>query len=143
MQEDKPPWFDALDTATVCLSVLNTLLLNTKFDTERMAHSLRGDFSTATDMADYLVRQGLPFRQAHAVVGKIVGDCVRGGRVLEDVTAEQLAAASPLFAGVDAAALVSPQGSADARMSEGGTGADAVAQQLGKARALMKARRKE
>ena len=140
MQEDKEPLFDALDTSHLCLSVLNTLLQNTTFNTGKMARSLHGDFSTATDLADYLVRQGLPFRQAHEVVGKIVGDCVRAGRVLEDVSGAELMAASPLFAGVDAAKLVSPQGSADARASAGGTGMDAVQRQLEDARALLQTR---
>jgi len=130
MQEDKESLFDALDTAHVCLSVLNTLLGNTTFRAERMAAALRGDFSTATDLADYLVRQGLPFRQAHEVVGKIVGDCVRAGRVLEDLTREDLVAASGLFADADPAALVSPRGSADARDAFGGTGRGAVEAQL-------------
>ncbi len=134
MQEDKESVFDALDTAQVCLSVMNTLLQNTEFKTEKMAASLRGDFSTATDLADYLVRQSLPFRQAHEVVGKIVGECARTGRVLEDLTEDELAAASPLFAGADAAALVSPRGSADARAAFGGTGRDAVEEQLRQAR---------
>ena len=134
MQEDKESLFDALDTAHVCLSVLNTLLVNTSFRAERMAASLRGDFSTATDLADYLVRQGLPFRQAHAVVGKIVGDCVRSGRVLEDLTRDDLTAASVLFADADPAALVSPRGSADARDAFGGTGRGAVEGQLDRAR---------
>ena len=137
MQEDKESVFDALDTAQVCLSVINTLLQNTEFNTSKMAASLRGDFSTATDLADYLVRQDLPFRQAHAVVGKIVGDCVRRGITLEDLTAEDLVAASPLFAGADPAALVSPRGSADARSAFGGTGRDAVEQQLGMARTVL------
>ena len=134
MQEDKESVFDALDTVQLCLSVLNTLLQNTEFKTEKMAAALRGDFSTATDLADYLVRQSLPFRQAHEVVGKIVGDCVRRGVVLEDLTEEELAAASPLFAGVNAAKLVSPRGSADARSAFGGTGRDAVVLQLEQAR---------
>ena len=95
MQEDKEAVFDALDTAQICLSVINTLLRNTKFNERRMAASLRGDFSTATDLADYLVRQNLPFRQAHEVVGKIVGECVRSGRALEDLTLDDLAAVSP------------------------------------------------
>ena len=133
MQEDKESLFDALDTAHVCLSVMNTLLENTSFRTERMADSLRGDFSTATDLADCLVRQGLPFRQAHEVIGHIVGDCVRAGRVLEDLTTEDLMAASPLFEGVDAGALVSPRGSADAREAFGGTGREAVRAQMARA----------
>ncbi|MGI4788239.1 MAG: argininosuccinate lyase [Janthinobacterium lividum] len=133
MQEDKESIFDALDTAQICLSVMNTLLQNTKFNTERMAASLHGDFSTATDLADYLVRQGLPFRQAHEVIGKIVGECVRSGRALEDLTQEDLVAASPLFAGSDPAKLVSPRGSADARSAFGGTGRGAVEDQLAQA----------
>ena len=140
MQEDKESLFDALDTAHVCLSVLNTLLQNTSFRAERMAASLRGDFSTATDLADYLVRQGLPFRQAHEVIGKIVGDCVRSGRVLEDLTREDLAAASELFADADPAALVSPRGSADARDAFGGTGRGAVTMQIARARQHLTAR---
>ncbi len=137
MQEDKECVFDALDTAQICLSVMNTLLQNTEFKTEKMAASLSGDFSTATDLADYLVRQDLPFREAHAVVGKIVSDCLRRGMTLEDLTEEVLVAASPLFAGADLAALVSPRGSADARSAFGGTGRNAVEQQLGMARTVL------
>jgi len=140
MQEDKESLFDALDTADVCLAVIHTLLQNTTFNTERMAQALRGDFSTATDLADYLVRQGLPFRQAHEVIGKIVGDCVRDGRVLEDLTQEELAAASPLFAGSDPAALASPRGSADARVAFGGTGRGAVETQIARARLRRRSR---
>ena len=140
MQEDKESLFDALDTADICLAVMTTLLQNTSFQTERMAASLRGDFSTATDLADYLVRQGLPFRQAHEVVGKIVGDCVRRGRVLEDLTREELIAASPLFAEADPAALTSPRGSADARETFGGTGRAAVQAQIERAKLRQRGR---
>ena len=141
MQEDKEALFDALDTTTLCLSVLNTMLQNTEFQAAKMAASLRGDFSTATDLADYLVRQGLPFRQAHEVVGRLVGVCVSRGRGLEDLTENDLADASPLFAGADAAALVSPQGSADARAAAGGTGREAVETQLQQARESLRRRR--
>ncbi len=140
MQEDKEALFDALDTARMCLPVMNTLLQNTEFQKERMAASLQGDFSTATDLADYLVRQSLPFRQAHEVVGKIVGECVRSGRALEDLTLEDLTAASPLFANADPSALVSPRGSADARAVFGGTGRAAVEEQLQQARAKLEFR---
>ena len=137
MQEDKECVFDALDTGQICLSVMNMLLQNTVFNKEKMAASLRGDFSTATDLADYLVRQSLPFRQAHAVVGKIVADCLRRGIALEDLTQEELVAASPLFAGADPATLTSPRGSADSRTAFGGTGRDAVKEQLRQARAIL------
>jgi argininosuccinate lyase len=142
MQEDKESLFDALDTAHISLSVMNTLLQNTQFNIERMASALHGDFSTATDLADYLVRQGLPFRQAHEVVGKIVGECVRTGRVLEDLSSGDLQAASSLFADADPAALASPRGSADARAAYGGTGREAVIAQLDCAR-LRRGQQKE
>ena len=135
MQEDKEPLFDALrHGATSAWRAMNTLLQNTTFRTDRMAAALRGDFSTATDLADYLVRQGLPFRQAHEVVGKLVAQCLSSGRGLEDLTSDELAAASALFAGADAASLTSPRGSADARESAGGTGRAAVDAQLTQAR---------
>ncbi|MEO7715606.1 MAG: argininosuccinate lyase [Capsulimonas sp.] len=139
MQEDKEPLFDALDTASISLAVLHTLLGNITFKTDRMAGALRGDFSTATDLADYLVRQELPFRQAHEVVGKIVGRCVAEGRALEDLSAADLVEASPLFQGVDAAALISPRGSADARVAYGGTGRAAVEAQLVRAQSWLEA----
>jgi argininosuccinate lyase len=137
MQEDKEPLFDAFDTAKVCLAAMNTLLQNTSFKTDTMANALHGDFSTATDLADYLVRQGLPFRQAHEVVGKLVAQCLSEGRGLEDLTSEDLAQASSLFVGVDAAALTGPRGSADAREATGGTGRSAVLTQIEQARGLI------
>jgi argininosuccinate lyase len=137
MQEDKEPLFDAVDTGIVCLSVLLTLLKNTKFKTERMAASLHGDFSTATDLADYLVRQGLPFRQAHEVVGKLVAQCIQAGQGLEDLSRDDLVKASELFAGGDATGLGSARSSADARESYGGTGRSAVLAQLEEARAKL------
>ncbi|MGO8672330.1 MAG: argininosuccinate lyase [Capsulimonadaceae bacterium] len=140
MQEDKEPLFDAFDTTSVCLSVLRTLLQNTVFRKDRMLEALRGDFSTATDLADFLVRRGLPFRQAHEIVGKLVAECVRGGRGLEDLNGDELAAVSPLFDDPRAADMVRPQGSADARNSYGGTGLAAVEQQLTRAREWLDAR---
>jgi len=137
MQEDKEPLFDAVDTASICLSVLLTLLRNTKFKAARMASSMRGDFSTATDLADFLVRKGLPFRQAHEVVGKLVGQCVQAGKGLEDLTPEDLHAASELFEGDGVTELGSTRGSADARESYGGTGRGAVLNQLGEAKARL------
>jgi argininosuccinate lyase len=134
MQEDKEPVFDAFDTAEICLAAMNVLLQNTVFRADRMAVALRGDFSTATDLADFLVRQGLPFRQAHEIVGKLVATALAAGQGLEDLNEHDLIAASPLFANADAAALTGPRGSADGRESEGGTGRAAVAAQIALAR---------
>ncbi len=137
MQEDKEPLFDAFDTVDLCLAAMDTLLQNTSFRADKMAAALQGDFSTATDLADFLVRRGLPFRQAHEVVGKLVAQCLAAGRGLEDLTVEDLTQASELFAGADAAALTGPRGSADAREAVGGTGRAAVLTQLELARATL------
>lgn len=134
MQEDKEPLFDAIDTVSVCLSVLHKLLTNIEFRPGRMLEALHGDFSTATDLADFLVRQGLPFRQAHEVVGKIVGECVNSGVGLESLSAADLVRFDSLFAGADASALVSVAGSSASRESYGGTGNKAVAGQLDRAK---------
>jgi argininosuccinate lyase len=117
--------------------VLLTLLRNTEFKADRMAASLHGDFSTATDLADYLVRQGLPFRQAHEVVGRLVAQCIAEGKGIEDLTLAELTAASDLFSGAGDADLGSARSSADARESYGGTGRKAVLAQLDEARALL------
>lgn len=129
-QEDKEPLFDAVDTADICLSVLYTLLSNLVFREERMANSLKCDFSTATDLADYLVRQGLPFRQAHEVVGKLVARCIALEQGLEDLTNEDLLEASELFKNIPASGIVSPRSSADSRNSYGGTGNTTIKTQL-------------
>jgi argininosuccinate lyase len=134
LQEDKESLFDSLDTAIGCVDALRLLLVNTTFRAEQMAAAVRGDFSTATDLADYLVRKGLPFRQAHHVVGNLVKTCEQRGGGLEDLTSADLEAASMLFSGADIGALTDPAGSADSRSSAGGTGRAAVEAQLDQAR---------
>ena len=134
MQEDKEPLFDAIDTAIVSLATLHTLMHNITFKGDRMEQSLHGDFSTATDLADYLVRQGLPFREAHEVVGKLVAACIARGHGLEELSAADLESASELFKGANPTDLVAPRGSADGRTSYGGTGKAAVERQLANAR---------
>ncbi|HEY3330228.1 MAG TPA: argininosuccinate lyase [Capsulimonadaceae bacterium] len=136
LQEDKEPLFDAVDTARICLGVLCVLLDNLTFNSDRMRKSLEGDFSTATDLADFLVRQGLPFRQAHEVVGKIVRWCTENGKHLEQLPNKELVSFSPLFeqAPGDIAAV---EGSVDGRNIPGGTGRQAVIEQLNKARSVL------
>src|SRR2546428_13443983 len=72
MQEDKEPFFDSVDTLEAIVGVLPPLLATLTFRTDRMRRAAGEHFSTATDLADYLVRKGLPFRQAHEVVGRLV-----------------------------------------------------------------------
>src|SRR3989442_6279557 len=83
MQEDKEPLFDSVDTLDAILSVLPPLLASLKFRTDRMRRAAGENFATATDLADYLVRKGLPFRQAHEVVGGIVQFCEAERKALD------------------------------------------------------------
>jgi argininosuccinate lyase len=92
--------------------------------------------STATDLADALAAEGIPFREAHEVVGKVVRGCIAGGRALEDLTLEDLRNYDSRF-GDAALAAIQPPASVDARRSVGGTAREAVQIQLGKARAVL------
>ncbi|CFX06226.1 Argininosuccinate lyase [Syntrophomonas zehnderi OL-4] len=88
MQEDKEALFDALDTVKKCLMVFTPLLQTTRFQKEKMAQEARGGFTNATDLADYLVEKGMPFRDAHAVVGQAVLYCLENQQVLEEIDLE-------------------------------------------------------
>ena len=76
MQEDKFPMFDAVNTTRQCVFVATHMLIHTDFRKEHMEEELRNDFTTATEVADYLVRKGLPFREAHQITGRIVSYCI-------------------------------------------------------------------
>lgn len=89
MQEDKESLFDAVDTVKKCLVVFPPVLATMRVNAGAMAGAARGGFTNATDLADYLVRKGVPFRQAHEIVGKIVLYCVNGGKSLEDLSLEE------------------------------------------------------
>ena len=83
LQEDKEALFNAEDTVRACLTIFNELLQNISFDTKRMRFAASSGFTTATDIADYLVGKGLPFRDAHALTGQIVRYCIDNGKKLE------------------------------------------------------------
>ena len=83
LQEDKEPLFDAVDTVKNCLTVFKEMIVNTKFNAENMYSAAKGGFSTATDIAEYLVKKGIPFRAAHEMVGKIVAYCLENNKELE------------------------------------------------------------
>lgn len=130
MQEDKEPLFDALDTLHLVLPAMQLTLNTARFRSDKMLGSTRGDFSTATDLADYLVSLGLPFREAHDVVGEVVRYCLEEHTTLEALTPELLARFSPLLAsperGAGAVAALTVESSVAVRKSEGGTAPDAV-----------------
>lgn len=133
LQEDKTFLFEGLDTTRASLRLTLLMLSNASFKVERMAAAVKGDFSNATDLADALVRKGLPFRKAHEVVGKIVASCLKQGRALEDLTASELSAFSPLL-DHETPALLKPLAVLQARLSDGGTSPARVAEQWACAR---------
>ena len=97
MQEDKEAFFDACDTLMKCLPTFTEMLRTTAFKKEEMERSAGLGFTNATDLADYLVMKGLPFRDAHHVSGSLVGKCVKENRALDDLSLEELRAAHPAF----------------------------------------------
>ena len=97
MQEDKEPLFDAVDTLKLVLPAMQRTLATARFRKERMLNAAQGDYSTATDLADYLVGRGLPFRDAHEVVGRIVRHCIDNNFSLEALDGATLASFSPLL----------------------------------------------
>jgi len=135
MQEDKEPLFDSADSLEAILAVLPPMLRSLRFHTDRMREAAGADYATATDLADYLVRKGLPFRQAHEVVGRVVSHAEKLGTPLEKLSLEELARFSPLFA-PDAFDAISVEASLRARSVIGGTAPGAVARELAVARAL-------
>jgi len=97
MQEDKEPVFDAIDTVKMCLPVFTDMVKTMKIRADRMYEGAKGGFTNATDLADYLVKKGIPFRDAHGIVGKIVFSCIQRGIGLDDVGFEEYKELSPLI----------------------------------------------
>jgi argininosuccinate lyase len=136
MQEDKEPFFDSVDTLEAVLGVLPPLLASLTFRTERLREAAGEHFSTATDLADYLVRKGVPFREAHEVVGRVVLHASRSGSRLEDLPLADLRRFSPLIE-ADVTDALGVEASLRARAVTGGTAPAAVARALATARALI------
>jgi len=129
MQEDKEPLFDAARTTLSSLRIMALMIGSVTFRRDRFEEELRKDFSLATDYADYLVRKGIPFRSAHAVVGAIVKRCEERGVTLETLTLKDLRAFSPAF-GPDALALADPRHSVASKKSAGSTAPSEVRKAL-------------
>jgi argininosuccinate lyase len=137
-QDDKPPLFDSLRLTIESLYLTQLMMLGATFNTERMASATKGDFSTATDLADFLAKKGVPFRQAHEQVGKIVRACIDRGIGLEELTPKLLKEIAPTVS-PEALKVLSPEASVRSRESEGGTGPKSVAKQIRRAKALLNA----
>ena len=136
MQEDKEPFFDSVDTLDAILGVLPPLLASLTFRTDRMRAAAGEHYATATDLADYLVRKGLAFRQAHEIVGRVVRHALEAGRALDALPLETLRRFSPLI-DADVSRALTVDASLRARAVTGGTAPEAVQRALAQARALI------
>ena len=119
LQEDKEGFFDAVDTIKFSLAVYCDMILTMTVNVDKMEQAVSKDFSTATDLADYLVRKGLPFRQAHEVVGKCVAYAIMNDKFLPEITLEEYKEFSDLFE-EDLLVALEPYNCVAARKSYGG-----------------------
>jgi argininosuccinate lyase len=131
LQEDKEPVFDSLDTLTGSLALLTVLIPQLRVSRSRMLSAATAGYTLATELADYLASKGLPFREAHRVVGKIVRYCLSQKLGLEQLTLEQLRRFSPLFT-ADVKKWLSAAAAVRRRRAAGGTAPENIRRQLRK-----------
>ena len=129
MQEDKEPVFDAFDTLSASLEMMEGMLSTMKVNVSRMAQSAKSGFMNATDAADYLVGKGLAFRDCHEVIGRMVLYCIENGKALEDLNMDELHSFSPLF-DEDFYEQIDIQACIRAKKSFGSTSYESVKQQI-------------
>ncbi|MDE7436335.1 MAG: argininosuccinate lyase [Lachnospiraceae bacterium] len=125
MQEDKELSFDAFDTVKGCLALFNGMLATMKFNTKRMYDSSNKGFTNATDAADYLVNHGVPFRDAHGIVGRLVLACIEKNIAIDDMPLEELQAISPVFE-ADIYEAISMETCVNKRLTVGAPGKEAM-----------------
>lgn len=129
MQEDKEPLFDTVDTVKTVLRIYAPMLRGIKINAEKMLAATDTGFLNATDAADYLVKKGMPFRQAHGVAGRIVAHCIKNKKTLKDLGLDEWTGFSKLFEN-DIKEAVAIQNSLNARMVYGGTAVKTVSARL-------------
>ncbi len=137
LQEDKEPLFDAIDTVELGLRVANDMLAGIVFNRERMAAAASDEFIAATDVADALVRRGVPFREAHGIVGALVRTAVERDKRLSELTDDELHELVPQLDG-SFRELLEPASWLESKVSEGGTSLARVREQLAQARHVLK-----
>jgi argininosuccinate lyase len=130
LQEDKEPLFDAADTTLATLTTLTAMLPGLRFRRERMRDAARG-FLLATELADYLVEKGIPFREAHGVIGAIVRHCLKNAKELEQLSLPELRRFSPRF-DRDVFERLTPEAAIERRRASGGTARANVEKRLEK-----------
>jgi argininosuccinate lyase len=129
MQEDKEAIFDAVDTVKKCLKVFAPMISTMSVCRDNMYRAAQGGFINATDLADYLVKKGMPFRSAYKIVGQIVAHCIRSGMVLDNLPMDVYRSYSDLF-GDDLYHEISLETCVAKRISEGGTTPESVDAQI-------------
>ena len=139
LQEDKEHLFDAVDTIELTLAAAQGMLAGVRFDRERMSEAASDELLAATDVADLLVRLGVPFREAHGVVAGLVRTALDGERTLSQLTPKELAAHSEVLAAHAAEFLEVLQQSSwlESKISEGGTATVRVKEQIEAARSVL------
>ncbi len=136
MQEDKEPVFDAIDTVKLCLPVFTDMLATMKVKEDALLQGAKGGFTNATDAADYLVKKGLPFREAHAVVGKMVAYALDHNKSLDQFRMEEFKACSPIFE-EDVYDAISMETCVNGRSIVGGPAVETVKQAIANGRAYV------
>ena len=120
LQEDKEGLFDTVDTLGLILQILPPMLETARFRSDRMLQAAAGGFALATDVADHLVRSGMPFREAHAIVGRVVAYCIEQNKDFPDLSVEEWGGFSPVLA--ESPPPLTPKDAISARNMPGGTG---------------------
>jgi argininosuccinate lyase len=136
MQEDKEGMFDTVRTLQGALQLFAPMVSTMKVNTERMRQAVNQDFSNATDIADYLVNKGLPFRQSHEVIGKTVLYCIQNKKYLLDMSIEEFKTFSELFES-DIYQVLQPEQVVNARNVYGGTASNQVSEAIGRAEQVL------
>lgn len=137
LQEDKEGMFDTVDTIQKSLDIMAGMLSSMTINKERMLASTQQDFSNATELADYLAKKGLPFREAHEIVGKLVLECSKAGYYLQDISLERYQQVSPLIE-QDIYQTLQSQTAVQRRNSLGGTGFAQIRKELARAKKELK-----
>ncbi len=137
MQEDKESVFDAVDTVKMCLGVFAPMISTMRVKKENLYAAAGKGFLNATDLADYMVKKGMPFRTAYKIVGQLVAKCIGEGKTLETLTLAEYQAISSLFE-EDLYGEISLETCIKKRISEGGTGYDSVKKQIEIVEAFLK-----
>jgi argininosuccinate lyase len=137
LQEDKPPLFDTIDTTKSCLKILIELLPKIRFNIDIMRQSASTGFTTATDLAEYLVKKGIPFRNAHKITGKIIAYCINNNKNIESLSIEEFKKFSDFFSN-DIYNYLSPENSINNKISEGSTSEKEILKNIKRLKQIIK-----